>query len=109
MPGFVRGEEFGLSLFAIDFHGELVDVCAFGNGKDKRPFETGGIGIVEFLVDGCHSDLVVDVSVDLDVADFHGREHVRARLRTRPWGDRVWWNWLRRIGSRPPVGVVDDD
>jgi len=46
VAGLVSGEEFGLGLFAIDFHGEFVDVRGpLGMGKTNVPSSREGFGL----------------------------------------------------------------
>ena len=69
----VGGQQLGLDLLAADFHGELVNLAAFGDGKQVSAFQPLRVGIVELLVHRRGGDLAVNLDVDVMVSDFQGR------------------------------------
>ena len=96
--GLVGGQQLGLDLLAGDLHGELVNLAAFGDGKQVGAFQPLRVGIVEFLVHRGGGDLPVNFDVDVMVSDFQGR----IRPGHRPPGDHDAWHAL-------PVGFINDN
>jgi len=104
---FVRGQEFGFDLFAIDLHAELVEVRSFGNGKNESAFEAGGVGVIEFLVNGGNGDLVVNACMDGHGGNFQRSEDVGGGS-GMDRGGRPWRHGPRRNRSGYPVCLVND-
>src|SRR6516225_5279848 len=81
---------------AIDIHRELVQVRAFRDWENKRAFESGRVGVIEFLLNGRDCDLVFDAGLDVYTIDFQCRKYIGPRrMRMRPrW--RIWWKRTRQ-------------
>src|SRR5439155_16303310 len=111
--------QLGFDRLAVDFHGELLDLRPFRNGKQKRAFNALRVRIVKLLFDGRVRELVFDPHFSLVPGDLQGAELVNTRgrdwPRPRPRSRSGAWQWPRwrddSVGRQLmfPMRFIHDD